>query len=77
MYRNLSKRVEVVAPILAAEPKEKLWKVLDTCLRDRRQAWALGPDGHYKQLSPEGPEDAPESLGVHRTLMELARRKSE
>lgn len=38
MYRNLSKRVEVVAPVLAKESKEKLWEILDVCLRDRRQA---------------------------------------
>jgi polyphosphate kinase len=81
MYRNLSKRVEVVTPIFAAEAKEKLWKVLDTCLRDSRQAWTLGADGGYTQLSPEeppeAPEYAPESLGTHRSLMELARRRSE
>jgi polyphosphate kinase len=76
MHRNLSNRVEVVTPILAAESKEKLWKILDICLRDRRQAWVLGPDGHYTQLSPEG-TDGPESLGTHEALMELARRRSE
>jgi polyphosphate kinase len=77
MYRNLSKRVEVVTPILAVEAKEKLWKILDICLRDHRHAWVLGQDGQYTQLSPDGPADAPESLGTHEALMELARRKSE
>jgi len=73
MFRNLSKRVEVVTPVLARESKEKLWKVLDTCLRDRRQAWVLGEDGSYSQLRPDGAE-GPEALGTHATLMELARR---
>jgi polyphosphate kinase len=77
MYRNLSKRVEVVTPIVAAEAKEKLWKILDTCLRDRRHAWVLGTDGRYAQLSPDGPGDGPESIGTHEALMELARRRSE
>jgi polyphosphate kinase len=77
MYRNLSKRVEVVTPILAAEAKEKLWKILDICLRDRRHAWVLGTDGQYSQLSPDGPGGALESLGTHEALMELARRRSE
>jgi polyphosphate kinase len=77
MYRNLSKRVEVVTPILAAEAKEKLWKILDICLRDRRHAWVLGKDRQYSQLSPHGPGDGPESIGTHEALMELARRRSE
>ena len=77
MYRNLSKRVEVVTPIFAVEAKEKLWNILDICLRDRRQAWVLGEDGKYSQLSPDGPADGPETLGTHGALMEQARRKSE
>jgi len=71
MYRNLSTRVEVVTPILAAEEKDKLWTVLDICLRDSRQAWVLGSDGKYSQLS------GPESAGTHEALMELARRRPE
>ena len=73
MYRNLSKRVEIVTPILAAEAKEKLWKILEICLRDRRHAWVLGEDGKYSQLTPDGPD----GLGTHETLMELARRRSD
>jgi polyphosphate kinase len=77
MYRNLSKRVEVVTPVLDAEAKGKLWEVLDICLRDRRQAWVLAEDGTYSQLHPEGPGDGPETRGTHETLMELARRRAE
>jgi polyphosphate kinase len=77
MYRNLSKRVEVVTPVMAREPKERLWEVLDTCLKDRRQAWVLGEDGKYTQLRPEGDGNGPETLGTHETLMEMARRRSE
>jgi polyphosphate kinase len=77
MYRNLSKRIEVVTPVLAREAKERLWQILDVCLRDYRQAWALGQDGKYSQLSPAGADHAPEWLGTHETLMELARRRSE
>jgi len=72
MVRNLSKRVEVVTPVLAAELKEKLWEVLDIYLRDRRQAWVLSADGAYSQLRGDG-----ETAGTHATLMELARRRSE
>jgi len=77
MYRNLSKRVEVVAPILAKEGKEKLWEVLDILLRDCRQAWVLGADGTYTQLRPPDGAEGPAALGTHRELMELARRRSE
>jgi polyphosphate kinase len=77
MFRNLSKRVEVVTPILDAEARAKLWEVLDICLRDRRQAWALGEDGRYRQLHPEGATQGPEARGTHETLMELIRRRSQ
>src|SRR6201996_9630877 len=56
MFRNLSKRVEVVTPIFAVAAKEKLWQFLDICLKDMRQAWVLGADGTYKQLQPETPD---------------------
>ena len=75
MHRNLSKRVEVTVPVLAKEGKEKLWEILDICLRDRRQAWVLQDDGSYVQLHSEEGEDG--ALGTHHELMELARRRSE
>jgi polyphosphate kinase len=77
MYRNLSNRVEVVTPILVVSGKEKLWTILDTCLRDRRHGWVLGADGKYSQLSPERSGAGTESLGSHEALMELARHKPE
>jgi polyphosphate kinase len=77
MYRNLSKRVEVVTPILDTEAKARLWEVLDICLRDQRQAWVLGEYGEYSQLHPSGSGEGPEVRGTHATLMELARRRSE
>ena len=39
MYRNLSKRIEVVTPVQAPAAERTLWEVLDILLRDRRQAW--------------------------------------
>jgi len=77
MFRNLSKRVEVVTPVFAAGAKERLWECLDICLRDRRQAWTLAADGSWSQLRPEagadGPEGTPEVVGTHQVLMNLAR----
>jgi len=77
MYRNLSKRVEVVTPIFDPEAKAKLWEILDICLRDRRQAWVLTEDGKYSQLQPDAESRGPEASGTHATLMELARRSSD
>ena len=75
MYRNLSKRIEVVTPILAAAAKQKLWEVLEICLRDQRQAWKLDADGCYTQLHPQGDGNGPETMGTHQTLMQLARER--
>ena len=72
MFRNLSKRIEVVTPVFAVDPKQRLWEILDICLRDQRQAWVLGSDGKYTQLHPEEGATGPEAVGTHQTLMELA-----
>jgi polyphosphate kinase len=72
MFRNLSKRIEVVTPILAAGPKQRLWEILDVCLRDQREAWVLEPDGAYEQLRPASGSTGPEANGTHQTLMDLA-----
>jgi polyphosphate kinase len=73
MYRNLSKRIEVMTPILAAGAKKKLWEILDICLRDRRQAWILENTGNYSRLEPEQHADGPEAIGTDETLMKLTR----
>jgi polyphosphate kinase len=72
MYRNLSKRIEVVTPVLATIAKERLWKILDISLRDRRQAWTLDADAQYTQLHPEGKGEGPEVVGTHQSLMKMA-----
>jgi polyphosphate kinase len=76
MFRNLSRRVEVVTPVTSPGPKQKLWEILDICLRDRRQAWILKSDGSYVQLRPEGADAASEAVGTHATLMKLTRHRS-
>ncbi len=74
MVRNLSNRVEVVAPVSARSARERLWEILDVSLRDRRQAWQMNSDGSYTPLQPAArATDGPEGLGTHRTLMDLTR----
>jgi polyphosphate kinase len=72
MFRNLSKRIEVVTPVFAQGPKQRLWEILDICLRDQRQSWTLGSDGKYVQLHPREENSGPEGIGTHQTLMNLA-----
>ena len=75
MARNLSHRVEVVAPVTARSARARLWEILDISLRDQRQAWIMDSDGHYTQLSPADGLEGPEGQGTHQTLLELARRR--
>ena len=76
MFRNLSRRVEVVTPVTALSPKERLWEILDICLHDQRQAWILNSDGRYAQIHSEPSREESEAMGTHATLMELTRRRS-
>src|SRR6516165_7364830 len=73
MYRNLSKRVEVITPVLAPNRKARLWEILDICLRDQRQAWMLSSDGTYSRLRPDGKPEDPMATGTHQKLMDLTR----
>ena len=72
MYRNLSKRIEVVTPVFASAPKERLWEIVGINLRDQREAWVLGPDAQYVRLHPKDEANGPEGVGTHQTLMSLA-----
>lgn len=54
MRRNLDRRVEVLVPvenpILIAHLHDE---ILQVCLKDNVQAWALGPDGQYSRMRPK------------------------
>jgi polyphosphate kinase len=72
LFRNISKRIEVVTPIFAAGPRQRLWEILDICLRDQREAWVLDAEGKCEQLRPASGSIGPEANGTHQTLMNLA-----
>jgi polyphosphate kinase len=76
MFRNLSRRVEVVTPVTALGPKERLWEILDICLRDQRQAWLLNSDGGYSQVCSERTGEPGDAIATHSILMELTQRRS-
>jgi polyphosphate kinase len=62
--------------VTALGPRERLWEILDICLRDQRQAWLLHSDGCYAQLCSESAGEVGDAIATHVTLMELARRRS-
>jgi polyphosphate kinase len=74
MARNLSERVEAVAPVEAPAHRSRLWEILQIMLRDRRQAWDMQPDGTYVQRTPES--DGPAAAGTHQMLQNLTRPRS-
>jgi polyphosphate kinase len=47
MYRNLHARVEAIVPIFNPVLKKKCWNILNMCIRDKRQSWAMDSEGHY------------------------------
>ncbi len=57
MRRNLSSRVEVLAPVEDDRSREVLRLIFDTQLQERRSAWEMNPDGSYRQLQPGGDGD--------------------
>jgi polyphosphate kinase len=65
--RNLEERVETIVPVRDAELRSRLQSVLFWALHDRRDAWELGPDGRYVQLTP-GDESEADS-GFQEVLM--------
>lgn len=68
MYRNLHARVEAVVPILDRSLKEKIWEVLQLCLKDQRQSWQMTGDGEYVQRKSSDP-------GVQQILMQLTKQR--
>lgn len=70
MFRNLSRRFEVVVPVVARGAKETLWEILDVGLNDHRQTWMLDTQGRYTQLNPAENATELQARGTHAALME-------
>lgn len=75
MDRNLSRRVEAVAPVENRHLRERLWEVLQLQLADQRNAWIMQADGSYAQCttSSRAPRIARE--GTHVTLMKRTKQR--
>jgi len=72
MQRNLESRVEVCVPVESAKARRQLRQLLDLQLKNRRNAWAMQPDGTYRQRPAKGREGA---VCIHRRLIERAERR--
>ena len=66
MPRNLERRVEVIVPVEDPGHQARLARLLESYLRDNRQAWVLRPDGSYVQLRPASGES---DRGTHEVLV--------
>ena len=69
MHRNLSARVEAIAPVEPRRLRERLWEILQVNLQDQRQAWDMQPDGSYIQRTPAPDASGPARDGTQATLM--------
>jgi len=73
MYRNLLARVEAIVPIKGKPQRERLWLIVQTMLKDNRQAWIMSGDGKYSRVSPP---DGEAEVSTQQTFMNLARQES-
>jgi polyphosphate kinase len=62
MPRNFDRRVEAVAPIEDPSLHECVRRLLETYLRDNRQAWELDGQGEWRQRKPLGPVHASHAI---------------
>jgi polyphosphate kinase len=76
MDRNLSRRVEAVAPVENRHLRERLWEVLQVQLADERNAWVMHSDGTYHQCSSSNRAPRMAREGSHATLMKRTRQRA-
>jgi polyphosphate kinase len=67
MERNLDRRVEALAPVLEADSRAKLRRIVDLMLADDRRAWRLGRDDRWTRV--EDLADEPRGLDTFEALM--------
>jgi polyphosphate kinase len=75
MDRNLSRRVEAIAPVETRHLKERLWEVLQLQLADLRNAWVMQADGSYVQCTTNSRAPKIVREGTHVTLMKRTKQR--
>ena len=71
--RDLSRRVEAIAPIKDPGLKERLWDILRVSLADCRQAWDMQPDGSYRKVPLANAKTPISTMGTQAYLMQKAK----
>jgi polyphosphate kinase len=56
MQRNLSRRLEILFPVIDPNLRRRLINILETCFADNVKARRLFPDGSYELVSRNGPK---------------------
>ncbi|MGI9038608.1 MAG: polyphosphate kinase 1 [Gemmatimonadota bacterium] len=72
MRRNLSNRVEILAPVESPDLRKELRFVLDTQLGDRRLGWEMRPDGSYVRRGKPNST----SPGTHQRMIDWANERN-
>jgi polyphosphate kinase len=73
MHRNLTGRVEAVAPIEEHAYRERIFDFLMVLLEDHRQGWQMNSNGTYTKLKVKSVK---KDIGTHALLMLKARPKT-
>jgi polyphosphate kinase len=68
MHRNLDQRVETLVGLTSPQLKQRLKSILELSLADNTASWALGADGDWTRVSPDGGR----SVSLQAELMRLA-----
>jgi len=71
--RNLKDRVELIAPIEEPALRDRVIKILEDALGDKRLAWELDADGYYQLRQPV---DGKSERNFHELLMKQARKRA-
>jgi polyphosphate kinase len=75
MDRNLSRRVEAIAPVEARHLRERLWETLEVQLADLRNAWIMQSDGSYVRCTANNRAPKIARDGTHVTLMKRTKQR--
>jgi len=75
MDRNLSRRVEAIAPVEARNLRERLWETLEVQLADLRNAWIMQADGSYVRCTANNRAPKVAREGTHVTLMKRTKQR--
>jgi len=70
MERNFFRRVEIAFPVLKQQPRERIFKDLETYLADNINAWELQTDGSYARLDNTRDADTGAPCDAQQRLLE-------